>query len=159
MLTQRVLPRTVRQDERGFLQHSCGCATSAEVFDRGQPVFLSGGHRRGEQCRPVGHPDDSKTHSFPRGDGSTVAAVRPKAVERDGRLVVIRDVPVEVCDACGEAYLDVAVAKQLDVLLRQMLESPVDEGCRALRFGSCIAAWLSSPQTLSPSDTHARADR
>ncbi|MGI9156640.1 MAG: YgiT-type zinc finger protein [Marmoricola sp.] len=60
-------------------------------------------------------------------EGMTVVALRPKAMERDGRLAVIRDVPVEVCDCCGEVYLDTEVVKQLDLLFRQMLESPVDE--------------------------------
>ena len=60
-------------------------------------------------------------------DGTTTATTRPKAVERDGRIAVIRDVPVEVCDSCGEIYLDATVAKQLDVLFRQMLAGPVDE--------------------------------
>ena len=60
-------------------------------------------------------------------DGTTTATTRPKAVERDGRIAVIRDVPVEVCDSCGEICLDATVAKQLDVLFRQMLAGPVDE--------------------------------
>lgn len=60
-------------------------------------------------------------------DGKTVAATRPKAVDRDGRVAVIRDVPVEVCDACGEVYIDAEVAKQLDVLFRRMLDGPVDQ--------------------------------
>jgi len=60
-------------------------------------------------------------------NGSTVAAARPKAVERDGRLAVIRDVPVEVCESCGEVYLDVAVTKRLDVLFRRLLDGPVDQ--------------------------------
>jgi YgiT-type zinc finger domain-containing protein len=60
-------------------------------------------------------------------EGTTVAATRPKAVERDGRIAVIRDVPVQVCDSCGEVYLDVAVTKQLDVLFRRLLEGPVEQ--------------------------------
>jgi YgiT-type zinc finger domain-containing protein len=60
-------------------------------------------------------------------EGTTVATTRPKAVERDGRVAVIRDVPVEVCDSCGEVYLDSDVTKQLDVLFRQLLEGPVEQ--------------------------------
>ena len=60
-------------------------------------------------------------------DGHTAATTRPKAVDRGGRVAVIRDVPVEVCDSCGEIYLDVHVAKQLDVLFRQLLNGPVDQ--------------------------------
>jgi YgiT-type zinc finger domain-containing protein len=60
-------------------------------------------------------------------EGTTVVTTRPKAVERDGRVAVIRDVPVEVCDSCGEVYLDADVTKQLDVLFRQLLEGPVEQ--------------------------------
>jgi len=56
-----------------------------------------------------------------------VEARQPKVVERDGRVAVVRDVPVLVCDACGEAYLETDVAKQLDVLFRRLLDGPVDQ--------------------------------
>ena len=57
----------------------------------------------------------------------TLADTRPKAVDRDGRVAVIRDVPVEVCENCGEVYIDADVAKQLDVLFRRLLDGPVDQ--------------------------------
>lgn len=60
-------------------------------------------------------------------DGTTSATTRPKAVERDGRVAVIRDVPVEVCDSCGEVYLDAEVVRRLDVLFRRMLSGNVDQ--------------------------------
>jgi YgiT-type zinc finger domain-containing protein len=60
-------------------------------------------------------------------DGAMVAATRPKALERDGRLAVVRDVPVLVCESCGEIYLDASVARQLDVLFRRLLDGPVDQ--------------------------------
>ena len=60
-------------------------------------------------------------------DGTMVADTRPKALERDGRLAVVRDVPVLVCESCGEVYLDAAVARQLDVLFRRLLDGPVDQ--------------------------------
>jgi len=59
-------------------------------------------------------------------DGTLVSATRPKAVERDGRIAIIRDVPVEVCESCGEVYLDASVAMQLDILFRQLLDGAVD---------------------------------
>lgn len=58
--------------------------------------------------------------------GQMVQEYRPRVVERDGRVAVVRDVPVLVCDACGELYLDTEVAKQLDVLFRRLLDGPVD---------------------------------
>jgi YgiT-type zinc finger domain-containing protein len=60
-------------------------------------------------------------------EGTLVSATRPKAVERDGRIAVIRDVPVEVCESCGEVYLDASVVTQLDVLFRKLLDGPVDQ--------------------------------
>jgi YgiT-type zinc finger domain-containing protein len=58
--------------------------------------------------------------------GEMVEEVRPRVVEREGRVAVVRNVPVLVCDACGEVYLDADVVKQLDVLFRQLLDGPVD---------------------------------
>lgn len=60
-------------------------------------------------------------------NGSLHPATRPKVVEREGKVAVIRDVPVLVCESCGEVYLDTQVAKQLDVLFRRLLEGPVDQ--------------------------------
>jgi YgiT-type zinc finger domain-containing protein len=60
-------------------------------------------------------------------DGTMVAATRSKALERDGSLAVVRAVPVLVCESCGEVYLDAAVARQLDVLFRRLLDGPVDQ--------------------------------
>lgn len=57
-------------------------------------------------------------------DGTRVPTVRTRSVERDGRTVVVRDVPVEVCYTCGEVYLDAEVAMWLDDLFRQMLDGP-----------------------------------
>lgn len=58
--------------------------------------------------------------------GHTVATTRPKAIERDGRVAVVRDVPVEVCDACCDVYLDAAVARRLDDLVTRILMSATD---------------------------------
>ncbi len=58
--------------------------------------------------------------------GEMLEELRPRVVERDGRVAVVRNVPVLVCDACGEIYLDAEVAKQLDILFRRLLNGPVD---------------------------------
>lgn len=63
-------------------------------------------------------------------EGTRVPDTRPRVVERDGRIAVVRDVPVEICDNCGEVYLDAAVATQLDVLFRQMLHGTVEHAVR-----------------------------
>jgi len=38
-------------------------------------------------------------------------------VEREGTTIVIRNVPAEVCETCGEDYLDAAVASALETVL------------------------------------------
>jgi YgiT-type zinc finger domain-containing protein len=58
--------------------------------------------------------------------GDTFEELRPRVVEREGRVAVVRNVPILVCNACGEVYLDAVVAKQLDLLFRQLLDGPVD---------------------------------
>ena len=46
-------------------------------------------------------------------------------VERDGTTIVIRDVPADVCDTCGEDYLDAAVASSLEAVLQEAASSGV----------------------------------
>lgn len=58
--------------------------------------------------------------------GEMVEERRPRVVERHGRVAAVRDVPVLVCDGCGEVYLDAEVIKQLDVLFGRLLDGPVD---------------------------------
>jgi YgiT-type zinc finger domain-containing protein len=58
--------------------------------------------------------------------GRTVEAHRTKAFDRVGQLVVIRGVPVDVCNDCGDTCLDVAVATRLDALVATVLAGPSD---------------------------------
>jgi YgiT-type zinc finger domain-containing protein len=46
---------------------------------------------------------------------------KPKVVQRDGRVAVVTDVPVEECPSCGMTWLDGPVARRLDELFRGML--------------------------------------
>lgn len=48
---------------------------------------------------------------------------RARLAERDGRTAVVIGVPVEVCDACGEVWLSLDVAKRLDGLFTRLLAS------------------------------------
>lgn len=56
----------------------------------------------------------------------TSVTLRPRAFERGGRLIVVRDVPLQECDACGEVYLTTIVAGRLDVITRHVLDGPSD---------------------------------
>ncbi len=60
------------------------------------------------------------------GTGRTARTTRTKAFERGGRLTVIQGVPAEVCDDCGETFLDAAVALALDDLLAGAMSGPSD---------------------------------
>lgn len=60
------------------------------------------------------------------GRGQLVEKHHPRVVEREGRVAVVRGVPVLLCESCGEVYLDTEVAKQLDILFRRLLDGPVD---------------------------------
>lgn len=59
--------------------------------------------------------------------GKTAVVLRPYAVERGGKLVVVRDVPMHECDSCGESYMTTVVMKQLDELVAQLLAGNADE--------------------------------
>ncbi|MGE5762734.1 MAG: YgiT-type zinc finger protein [Mycobacterium leprae] len=54
-------------------------------------------------------------------NGERRAARRPYVEERDDRVAVVTAVPVEECPACGEIWLDEAVALRLDAVLTEML--------------------------------------
>ncbi len=55
---------------------------------------------------------------------------RAQVAEKDGRVALVLGVPVEVCDACGEVWLDMEVAKRLDELFRRMLSSDLEVATR-----------------------------
>jgi YgiT-type zinc finger domain-containing protein len=63
---------------------------------------------------------------------------RAKMAERDGRVAVVLDVPMEECEACGERWLDWEVARHLDELLTSMLSGGAEVSAR--RFGPSRAA-------------------
>lgn len=45
--------------------------------------------------------------------GQTQPGVATVTLERDNTVVVIRDVPAEICDNCGEYYLSDAIARRV----------------------------------------------
>lgn len=56
-------------------------------------------------------------------NGERVAARRARLAERDGRIALVLDVPVEICPACGQAWFTMDVAKHLDTLFDRLLAS------------------------------------
>jgi len=55
--------------------------------------------------------------------GERGPARRPYVEEREHRVAVVTAVPVEECPACGEVWIDEAVALRLDSLLTEMLST------------------------------------
>ncbi len=54
--------------------------------------------------------------------GTTAAGTVTVTLERNDSVVVIKDVPAQVCDDCGEYYLDEAVTKRIYALAEVALE-------------------------------------
>ena len=52
-------------------------------------------------------------------------------LERGATTMVIQGVPADVCDTCGEDYLEASVATGLEAVLRQATESGVRFELRA----------------------------
>lgn len=46
--------------------------------------------------------------------------------ERDGRLVIIRGVPADVCQDCGEIYFDADVTARLLEIVEQALQQGLE---------------------------------
>ncbi|MDP9387036.1 MAG: YgiT-type zinc finger protein [Actinomycetota bacterium] len=65
---------------------------------------------------------------------------RAKLAERDGRVAVVLDVPMEECPACGDRWLDWDIAKRLDSLLTEMLASDIEVATRHFSAGDLPAA-------------------
>lgn len=70
--------------------------------------------------------------------GERIEVRRAKIAERDGKVAVVRDVPMEECPACGERWLAWDVAARLDELLNDLLAGDDDIATR--RFPEQSAA-------------------
>jgi len=58
-------------------------------------------------------------------DGKTTVTL-----EREGAALVVRKVPAQVCENCGEAYVDAAVTRRLLEAARQALRAGVEVDIR-----------------------------
>ncbi len=54
-------------------------------------------------------------------NGERRPARKPYVAQKDSRVAVVTDIPVEECPACGEVWFDENVALTLDSLLTEML--------------------------------------
>ncbi len=62
--------------------------------------------------------------------GETREGQTTVTLEREGAALVVRKVPAQVCENCGEAYLDAAVTRRLLEAARQALRAGVDVDIR-----------------------------
>ncbi|MBI3950055.1 MAG: type II toxin-antitoxin system MqsA family antitoxin [Acidobacteria bacterium] len=53
--------------------------------------------------------------------GDTQPGVTTVLLERDGKVVVIRGVPAQICDNCGHAYTSSATTEHVFALAEEML--------------------------------------
>jgi len=62
--------------------------------------------------------------------GETHQGYTTVTLEKDGAALVVRKVPAEVCENCGEAYVSEAVTRSLLESARQTLRAGVDVDIR-----------------------------
>lgn len=72
--------------------------------------------------------------------GERLPVRRAKLAERDGKVAVVLDVPMEECPSCGDRWLDWDIAKRLDELLRTMLASDIEVATRHFAAPNTSAA-------------------
>jgi YgiT-type zinc finger domain-containing protein len=62
--------------------------------------------------------------------GQTREGLTTVTLERDGAALVVRKVPAQVCDNCGEAYVSADVTKRLLQSAREALRAGVEVDIR-----------------------------
>jgi YgiT-type zinc finger domain-containing protein len=62
--------------------------------------------------------------------GETREGLTTVTLERDGAALVVRKVPAQVCDNCGEAYVSADVTKRLLQSAREALRAGVEVDIR-----------------------------
>jgi hypothetical protein len=64
---------------------------------------------------------------------------RAKLAEQDGKVAVVREVPMEECPACGERWLDWEIARRLDVIFNDLFGGDVAVATRRFEAGDLPA--------------------
>lgn len=72
--------------------------------------------------------------------GEREPVTRAQLAERDGKVAVVLEVPMEQCPACGERWLAWDVARRLDEMLSGMLASDVEVATRHFKATDVPAA-------------------
>ncbi len=58
-------------------------------------------------------------------NGALVAGVADQTLTHEGATLVVKEVPADVCDNCGEAFFDADVTEQLLTIAREAAEAGV----------------------------------
>ena len=66
--------------------------------------------------------------------GETAPGRATVTLERNGAIVVVKDVPAEVCQHCGEFYLDPAISARVQTLADDAIKHHAEVGI--LRFAA-----------------------
>lgn len=66
-------------------------------------------------------------------NGGTTAGTTTVTLERDGRVVVIRGVPAEVCGNCGQALTSAEITEKVFSMAEALLEAGADVSVRDYR--------------------------
>ena len=61
-------------------------------------------------------------------NGTLKAGRTTVTVERDGTTIVIRNVPADVCETCGEDYIEATVASSVEI--ETVLQEAASSGVR-----------------------------
>ena len=62
--------------------------------------------------------------------GETRSGTTTVTLERGGATIVIKSVPAQICDNCGEAYVDEAITRQLLGIADEALRTGVQVDVR-----------------------------
>ena len=62
--------------------------------------------------------------------GETKLGTTTVTLEKDGSTIVFKEVPANICDNCGEKYIDDSVAKELLKKARDIVKNGVEVDIR-----------------------------
>ena len=63
--------------------------------------------------------------------GEMQSGTTTMTLERDTTTVVFKNVPAEVCDTCGEAYIDASTTKKLLIIVEEAARAGVQVDVRS----------------------------
>jgi len=62
--------------------------------------------------------------------GDTIKGTTTVTLEKNGSTIVFKNVPADICDNCGESYIDESITKELLNQAREIVKSGVEVDIR-----------------------------